>query len=381
MGRQGAESAKTDAKKNCFKREEVRIRRWRSAADLIPGSSRGVPLGVLGGLAAVCAPRSIGQGVEGAVAPAGAPMPRRSSACTGPSHSPIAAAASATRASIAACTSADSRDGRDIDRLGEERPIERIGLIEQRERLQATAAQQPFECDLGSGDEVLDEDRAGGFGIARDKLGVGEQACEARKAVAQLGGVVRAHDAAAGRQMARLDHDGKPQLAGQRDRIGIERHHAKARLHHAGRGQPLSQAQLVGSRAGGLDGIERQPQTLGREGADQRGLLVGHDDPGERRRGLRDLHRGVYRIPKVECECALRPGLGEHVAAIASDHELDAHRLGRPAKVGRLVGGRCCEQQQAVGCHPLDIPAGPTGASGSWSQIPEGVDVVCNEPR
>ena len=39
------------------------------------------------------------------------PAPRRSSAWTGPSHSPIAAAASATRASIACCVAGGKREG------------------------------------------------------------------------------------------------------------------------------------------------------------------------------------------------------------------------------------------------------------------------------
>ncbi len=49
--------------------------------------------------------------------------------------------------------------GREIDRLLEERAVQRIGLVEDRERVQPAAGQQPFERVLTAGNESFDERR------------------------------------------------------------------------------------------------------------------------------------------------------------------------------------------------------------------------------
>src|SRR5262245_47267186 len=64
-----------------------------------------------------------------------------------------------------------SRGGH-IDRLLEERTIERIGLVEQRQHLQIAVVQQPLECYLEAWNELLDQERLWLiFGIQRFEQG------------------------------------------------------------------------------------------------------------------------------------------------------------------------------------------------------------------
>ena len=50
----------------------------------------------------------------------------------------------------------------DIDRLFEERAVERVGLVEDRQHLEDPAHQEGLDRDFGAGDEALDQDRLAG---------------------------------------------------------------------------------------------------------------------------------------------------------------------------------------------------------------------------
>ena len=79
------------------------------------------------------------------------------SACIGPCDRPIARAARPTAATIACCSSREAPRRRDVDRFLEERTVERIGLVEDRQHVKRPVVQHPFDREFAPVNEVLDE--------------------------------------------------------------------------------------------------------------------------------------------------------------------------------------------------------------------------------
>ncbi len=98
------------------------------------------------------------------------------------------------------------RRGRQIDRFLEERAVERIRLVEDRQHLQRSVVQQPFQGVLAPGDEPFDEcDRMCVIPF-RAHLGLLHQRPQALERGGQPRGIVGAHHAPAAGQGHRF-HD------------------------------------------------------------------------------------------------------------------------------------------------------------------------------
>ena len=78
----------------------------------------------------------------------------------GPVSRPSARAAAATASAMRRWSGSGQPRRRDVDGLLEGRAVQRIGLVEQRQHLQRAAGQDPFERELGPGDERFDRGSA-----------------------------------------------------------------------------------------------------------------------------------------------------------------------------------------------------------------------------
>ena len=85
--------------------------------------------------------------------------PTRSSACTGPSRKPRAAAAAITVGGQRGLDRHRLARRGDVDRLLEERAVERVGLVEDGQHLEGPGHQEGLDGDFGAGDEALDQHR------------------------------------------------------------------------------------------------------------------------------------------------------------------------------------------------------------------------------
>ena len=198
--------------------------------------------------------------------------------------------------------------GRDVERLLEKRPVERIGLVEEREHVEMTAHQQALERDLGSGDELLDQ-HAAEIGIAALRhVRRSQQRADAGHGGAQFGGVVGADDAAASGKNERFDHAGKVVPV----RHFREWDHRETRHRQARRAQPLAALRFAARRRHGLRRIVRQAQPFRGHRRHQRGQIVDSDHRHRPPRGdfPRQLVGGALRIAKAQRHRRLFPDVG-----------------------------------------------------------------------
>ena len=118
------------------------------------------------------------------------------------------AAARVTASTMARCVAVRRRRRRDVDRLLEERAVERIGLVEDGKHVQRAVVHQPLERVLASGDEPFDQrDRVRVVPLGAH-VGRSHSARSRSTAAASAGRIVGAHHAAAARQRDRLQHTG-----------------------------------------------------------------------------------------------------------------------------------------------------------------------------
>ena len=96
------------------------------------------------------------------------PGVQRSSAWTGPVSRPSARAAAAAPSASAGLIGRRQPRRRDVDGLLEGRPVERVGLVEQRQHLKGAARQDALQRELRPGDERFDEQLPGRL---RDPVG------------------------------------------------------------------------------------------------------------------------------------------------------------------------------------------------------------------
>jgi hypothetical protein len=255
---------------------------------------------------------------------------------------------------------------RHVDGLGEERAVERIRLVEQRQRVQLPSRQQALEGQLRSGHELLHDDVAGRVRVDGGHRRIGQQAGQPLGPGDQLHRPVGAHDPAAGRQVQRLDHD---RIAGAlcgRTRVGPRRHDLAGRLRQPGRAHRLAKARLVRRRARRRHRGVRQAQPRGHQRRDERRLLVGGDHAvdGLGGRVAQHLFGRPVRVAKIERQRAGRPHLCQHVAAIAAQERLDAETLRRARDVVDLVGGGG-GQDQDTASHARSQSPGCSAAASS----------------
>ena len=263
------------------------------------------------------------------------PPSSRTSACTGPSRRPTAAAADATRLSTDACAASGSRDGRHVDRLLEVGALERVRLVEDGERLHSAGAEQPLDGDLDAGHVLLEQERRGrvvarrGDDLADPALGrARESASSARMTPRPIASPVGLED---GRES-----DGGHVAAGRQ--LG------EAGLGDAGGRERPAKRELVARPAGGVGWVGRQAEPGRSERGRDDPAVVGRHDGVERQvaRELDDRVRRPLGPAQIDAE-----RVADRLAAIGRDHHLDVERGGGGEEVLGAVAGRRQDQERA----------------------------------
>ena len=239
--------------------------------------------------------------------------------------------------------------GRDVDRLLEVRALERVRLVEQRQRVERAAHEQAFQRDLDARHVRLGQQELRGVAAHLDVL-AGEQRGDPPESGHELVGGVGADDAAAGRQRQGLQHAGKLHAARGQERIVLQREPPVARDRHAGGGQTLAHLELVagGRHRGRRAGPQAQP--LGDGGGGDRGEVVHAHDGAERAAGGQRRHPGggAVGIGEVEREEMVRGVRLEGARLVGGADDVDAERASGLEEILGAVRRRRQEQEQPV---------------------------------
>jgi hypothetical protein len=225
---------------------------------------------------------------------------------------------------------------RDVDRLLEVGPVERIGLVEDREHVEPAVAHQRLDRHLGAGHEALDQKALG-----RDLAGVGENGADSQRGVRRRVGVVGADHAPAHRERERLDDHGEPERGRGVTGVVAGTENPEVRLRHLGRGERGSHRGLVAGALDRLGRIAPQPETLRDMRRHARATVVdGHD--GVERCALGepfDLVGGPERLAQAEHHRAVAHRLRQRLTVLRAHDQLRPHLGGRLDEVGGPVGG------------------------------------------
>ena len=249
--------------------------------------------------------------------------------------------------------------GRHVDRLLEERAVERIRLVEERERLQAAPQQEALERNLAPRHERLHQQvLRGAAGDAH--VVAAENRGDALERGDEAGGVVGPNDAAARRQGEGLEDAREGDGAGEALGVVGEPHEAEARHRHARRGEALAHLVLVarGVDRGGRARLE--PEALGDRGGGLRRAVVDADDGVER--VARGEARGGLRRGGGPVEVEGQQGVGsvrlEGAGALGRAHEVRAERASGVDEGLGPVGRRRQKEE-----HPRHRASRPTRAA------------------
>ena len=234
---------------------------------------------------------------------------------------------------------------RHVQRLLEVRPLERVGLVEDRQHLQTASAQQPLDRHLRAGQVALQQQRRPGR-----LLSGGQDPPDALGGQACLLGVIRPDHPAAARQPQRLDDARKAHLARHRRDVGSKGQQREARLRDARLRERPAHRRLVARAGDGGRRVVGQPEALGAQRRGHHALIIDAHDRGERSlpRTLGDLLGRHCRVRQAHGQRTLahrrrhrRPTLGRH-------RDRDPELPRRRQEVRRPVGGRRQDQEQAV---------------------------------
>ena len=116
---------------------------------------------------------------------------------------------------MAFCLNGREPRRRDVDGFLEERPVERIGLVEDGEHAEAAVVEDSFHGELRAGNEPLNQDSVIGGIAHRLNLALRQQAGDALEGGDELFPIVSADHAAAPRQRERLQDAGRRHLGRQ----------------------------------------------------------------------------------------------------------------------------------------------------------------------
>ena len=236
---------------------------------------------------------------------------------------------------------------RHVDGLLEERAVERVRLVEERERLEPARHEEPLERDLAAGDELLDEQRAGGLAAHGDVVAPEERG-DAPEGGDELVRAVRADHAPARRERPRLQHARVGRAGGRARRVLRERDEREARLRHAGGAQALAHRVLVARGRRGGDRVGLEAEARGDGGGDDGGQVVHRDDGVDRAPGgeAGDLRGGAVGVAEVERQQVVGDLRLERAGLLGRAHEVHAETgRGVDERLGAVRRGRQ-EQQQ-----------------------------------
>ncbi len=242
--------------------------------------------------------------------------------------------------------------GRDVDRLLEERSVQRIRLVEQREGVQLAADQQPLERHFRARDEFFHEDPVGALAQLED-LRRGQNRRDPFERGDELRLIKSADDAAARREDERLEHARVAHSRGGdgRDIRGAPRGERRGR--HARTGQQLAHPELVPRRLHRRQGTRAQAEVpADRRRGHGREVIHGHHGvertPGGKAPHLLD---GGSRSRQRQGEQVIRELPGHHVGAIGGDHQVHVELPRRLDEVLGAVGRGGNQQEQAFQRH------------------------------
>ena len=242
---------------------------------------------------------------------------------------------------------------RDVDRFLEERALERIGLVEDRERPQRAVLEQALERELGAGDVLLDLDDVG-FRIAQLAALRPTPAGGGRDRTPSQSSAHRRRESRRGCPTARSASTPPGNVdAIEQDVSGSARHrHRDERRHRQAGGLELLARQALVARR------DRGFRRMARAGPSRRAtcaaITVGRSPTASTPSTGRCSSAFRTRIDRspffVEAnrDGAVAPRILELIAAIGRVDELDAETLRRVRKHARLIAGGRREQEYAL---------------------------------
>ena len=235
---------------------------------------------------------------------------------------------------------------RHVDSLLEERAGERIGLVENGQRLEYAVRDQPLDGELPPFDVALH--LQGPLAEAAQIRVLLEQCANASERRHELSLVVGADHTAAGGKAQRLQHARVWRTAGQRAGILGERRSEISRNGQAGGLVELAREKLV------LAGVRRR-RRVKRDAQHRRHLRRQRRRPVAHRRHAVEPHvaEGFHRLrhPVVEFhgDGVVAPGIVEPAAAVRRQRRIHTQAPRGFGEDANLVTGGGCEQQQTLG--------------------------------
>ena len=236
-----------------------------------------------------------------------------------------------------------------VQRLLEERTVQRIGLIEHGEHNQLAANQEPLQRHLRARNERFHQDVTRHPAAPLYNVRGAQDRREAFKGGDELVCVIGPHDAAAGRQVERLQHARKGHALGRPDRIIGNRQALESRRRKPGRGYLAAQAVLVARRRHRRHRIVRQPQRPGGRRGQQRTVVVNrHNGVQWVRAGKRRNrpHR-LARPEKVQLQVAAGKQRRKGLPALRAHRHVQPQAACRFHEVVRPIGAGRQQEQHA----------------------------------
>ena len=235
--------------------------------------------------------------------------------------------------------------GREIDRLLEERTVQRIGLVEDRERRAALpAVSSPSSAYSRPGmNPSMTAVVCASFRSAQH-VRLPHERPQPRERRDEPFGVVGPHHAAAARQRDRFEDTGIRQWQmADGGWLMVDRPRERTRVP----GRPASRrrsrvSSLCRGRGRALDGMPRQPELSSDAGRDD-GRPVADDDQAVERPGgsrLEDGGHGRVLVVEADRNRVVLPRILDQVTPIRREDEFDPEPRGGVTERARLVAGR-----------------------------------------
>jgi hypothetical protein len=228
----------------------------------------------------------------------------------------------------------------DVQRLFKERAVKRIGFVEQRQRPQNAAGDDPFERELAAGDEFLHLDEPVLLFAPHADIEPGEQLLYALEGGYKLRLIVGANHAAAARKAERFEHAGERRAARGFERTGLQRHAEICRNVQAGGTESFARQILAAASLHGRRRMKRNAQPPGGQRGQERRAVAHRDDSVEGAAGFEQA--GVTRaVVEAHRDGAVGPRVIETVALVGGENGFGAGPpRGLRKRAGLVAGGR-----------------------------------------
>ncbi len=223
--------------------------------------------------------------------------------------------------------------GGHIERLLEERSVERVRLVEDRQNVEFALPEHTFHDDFGAGNESFDEQ-----GFAWAPTCSGENEADSFDGLSHVRWCVGSNHTAARRQGKRFQHHRKPQLRRQSCDVDAGFGHLERRLSDRTAQRP-PHGRLVAGGRNRMGRVVRKPQCFGSVcGGQDAGIVDGNDRVEWRAGGtFDDLARGFRGMVQVgQKEVGL---VGQELSPLRNDREVDAQPHRRLDEIPCSIGG------------------------------------------